>query len=151
IGHWAIDGGGGYTYFNPQTGNEFSVASGLTYNFKNPYTQYQNGVDIHVDFAASHFVSKQVHIGLVGYHYNQLSDDKTNSALLADIRSRVTALGPQIGYLFPVGDKQGYLNLKAYWEFDAAHRPDGFNVWLTFAVSPMAQAAAPPPRVPRQR
>ena len=25
IGHGAIDGGGGYTYFNPQTGNEFSA------------------------------------------------------------------------------------------------------------------------------
>ena len=31
IGHGAIDGGGGYTYFNPQSGQEFSVVSGLTY------------------------------------------------------------------------------------------------------------------------
>jgi hypothetical protein len=34
-----------------------------------------------------------------------------------------------------MGDLQGYLNLKAYGEFDAAHRPDGWNVWLTFAIS----------------
>jgi hypothetical protein len=31
-GHWGIDGGVGYTYFNPQTGWEFSVVTGLTYN-----------------------------------------------------------------------------------------------------------------------
>jgi hypothetical protein len=35
IGHGAIDGGVGYTYFNPQTGKELSVVTGLTGNFKN--------------------------------------------------------------------------------------------------------------------
>ena len=32
IGHGAIDVGGGYTYFNPQTGHEFSGVLGFTYN-----------------------------------------------------------------------------------------------------------------------
>src|SRR6266702_4761001 len=31
IGHGAIDAGGGYTYFNPQTGHEFSGVLGFTY------------------------------------------------------------------------------------------------------------------------
>jgi hypothetical protein len=38
IGHYALDGGAGYTYFNPQTGHEFSAVAGLTDNFINPYT-----------------------------------------------------------------------------------------------------------------
>ena len=29
-GHWSIDGGVGYTYFNPQTGRELSAVTGLT-------------------------------------------------------------------------------------------------------------------------
>jgi hypothetical protein len=33
LGHGAIDGGAGYTYFNPATGREFSAVTGLTYNF----------------------------------------------------------------------------------------------------------------------
>jgi len=49
IGHGAIDAGGGYTYFNPQTGHEFSGVLGVTYNFKNTATQYQSGVDLHFD------------------------------------------------------------------------------------------------------
>ena len=28
IGHWAIDADGGYTYFNPPTGHEFSAVLG---------------------------------------------------------------------------------------------------------------------------
>jgi hypothetical protein len=51
-------------------------------------------------------------------------------------------VGPQIGYLFPIGGMQGYLSLKAYWEFDAERRADGWNTWLTLAISP----AAPPPK-----
>ena len=55
IGHGAIDGGAGYTYFNPKTGDEFSAVGGFTYNFKNTDTQYQNGVDFHLDGAFSKF------------------------------------------------------------------------------------------------
>jgi hypothetical protein len=43
IGHGAVDLGGGYTYFNPQTGHEFSAVTGFTYNLINPSTNYQNG------------------------------------------------------------------------------------------------------------
>ena len=52
LGHWSVDGGLGYTYLNPQTGIEFVVA-GLTYNWVNPHIDYQNGIDFHVDWAAS--------------------------------------------------------------------------------------------------
>ena len=41
-----------------------------------------------------------------------------------------------------MGDKlQGYLNLKGYKEFAAQNRPEGWNAWLTFAIS----AASEPP------
>ena len=142
IGHGAIDGGAGYTYFNPQTGHEFSAVGGFTYNFKNTDTQYRNGVDFHLDGAFSQFLSKQLFVGVVGYTYQQVTADSGALPILGDFKSRVSAIGPQIGYLFPVGNMQGYLNLKGYKEFDAANRPDGWNVWLTFAISPAAAAAA---------
>jgi hypothetical protein len=40
-------------YLDPKTGHKFSVVTGLTYNFINPSTQYQNGVDWHLDWGAS--------------------------------------------------------------------------------------------------
>jgi len=149
IGHGAIDSGGGYTYFNPQAGHEFSAVAGFTYNFKNPDTQYQNGIDFHLDWGASQFLSKQLFVGLVGYAYQQVTDDFGQHPILGGFRSRVLGVGPQIGFLFPVGDMQGYLNLKGYGEFDAANRPSGWNTWLTFSISPMAPAstAAPTRRI----
>jgi hypothetical protein len=145
IGHAAIDGGGGYTYFNPATGHEFSAVAGFTYNFKNQDTQYQNGIDFHVDWGASQFLSKQVFVGLVGYAYQQVTDDFGQHPALGGFRSRVIGIGPQIGYLFPVADMQGYLNLKGYGEFDAANRPAGWNTWLTFSISPMAPTSTVAP------
>jgi hypothetical protein len=145
IGHGAIDGGGGYTYFNPQTGHEFSVVAGFTYNFKNPDTQYQNGVDFHIDWGASQFLSKQIFVGLVGYAYQQVTDDFGQNPILGGFRSRVLGIGPQIGYLFPVGNMQGYLNLKGYGEFDAANRPSGWNTWLTFSISPTTPSSTVTP------
>jgi hypothetical protein len=148
IGHGAIDAGGGYTYFNPQTGHEFSAVLGFTYNFKNTDTQYQNGVDMHLDWGASQFVTKEWQIGVVGYFYNQLSCDSGSGDRVGCFESRVIGVGPQIGHIFKVSDDyQGYVNLKGYKEFDASHRPEGWNLWLTFAISPAA-AAPPAPQRP---
>ena len=119
IGHGAIDAGGGYTYFNPQTGHEFSGVLGFTYNFKNTATQYQSGVDLHFDWGASQFLSKQVMVGLVGYIYKELGCDSGSGDRVGCFQSQVFGIGPQIGFLFPVGDMQGYLNFKAYGEFAA--------------------------------
>jgi hypothetical protein len=142
IGHGAADGGVGYTYFNPATGHEFSAVTGVTYNLRNDATGYQNGIDWHFDWGASQFLSRQMFVGAVGYVYQQLTADRGQSPILGDFKSRVVAVGPQAGFLFPVGDMQGYLNLKAYGEFAAENRPAGWNAWITFQLSP---AAAPTP------
>ncbi len=146
IGHGAIDAGAGYTYFNPQTGRELSGVLGFTYNLVNPSTQYQNGVDLHFDWGASQFLTKQVQVGLVGYAYKEIGCDSGSGDVLGCFQSQVFGVGPQFGYIFPVGGMQGYLNLKAYGEFDAAARPSGWNAWLTFAISPAAPVPGASPK-----
>ena len=133
--HVAIDAGAGYTYFNTKKGREFSAVGGFTYNFENPDTDYRNGVDAHVDWAASQFFSEQLHAGLVGYFYQQLTGDSGPATVrLGSFKSRTNGIGPQVGYFFPVGTGKGYVNLKGYWEFDADHRVEGWNVWLTLGL-----------------
>jgi|SRR5271166_3043989 len=142
IGHGAVDAGSGYTYFDPQTGHEFSAVIGATYNFINPATQYKNGIDGHLDWGASQFLSASLQVGVVGYVYDQLTGDSGSGAKLGPFESRVIGIGPQIGYLFPVAGIQGYVNLKAYGEFDARNRPSGWNAWLTLSISPAAPTKA---------
>jgi hypothetical protein len=139
IGHGAVDAGAGYTYLDQATGHEFTVVGGFTYNLINTSTNYQNGVDFHLDWGASQFLSKQLLVGAVGYLYDQVSADSGSGDRVGSFESRVIGVGPQIGYIFPLGDLQGYLNFKGYAEFDAHDRASGFNVWLTFAISSPAE------------
>jgi hypothetical protein len=140
IGHGAIDAGGGYTYLNPQTGHEFSGVLGFTYNFTNQSTQYQNGVDMHFDWGASQFLTKQFLVGAVGYVYKEIGCDSGSGDRVGCFQSQVVGVGPQLGFIIPLSTTtQGYLNLKSYWEFANQNRPDGWNAWVTFVVSPAEQ------------
>jgi hypothetical protein len=135
LGDSAIDVGGGYTYFNPLTDWEFSSVLGVTYNFENEHTDYQNGVDMNLDLSASRFVTKELQIGVVGYAFRQISCDSGAGNRVGCFESQVFGVGPQIGYIIPRGDLQGYLNIKAYREFGAEHRAEGWNTWVALGIS----------------
>lgn len=140
LGFVAWDAGAGYTYFDPKTGHEFSIVGGLTYSLPNPYLQYQNGIDFHVDWAASQFLSKNFQIGVAGYFYQQITDDSGPGAKLGGFRGRAIGIGPQIGFIIPMSDGyQGYLNLRGYKDLEVENRASTWSTWVTFAVS-----AAPP-------
>jgi hypothetical protein len=134
LNHWSLDGGGGYTYLDAKKGHEFTVVGGLTYNFENNDTHYQNGVDAHVDWALSQFLNEQWHVGVVGYIYQQLTGDRGSGAKLGSFEARVLSAGPEAGYFFPFNGSKGYVSLRGYWEFAAQHRPEGWNAWITFAL-----------------
>ena len=139
LGHWSVDGGVGYTYLNPQTGNEFSIVVGLTYNWVNPHIDYKNGIDFHVDWGASKFITKETHIGVVGFAYQQLTGDSGTGATLGDYKGRTLGIGPQIGHMFKAWEGySGYANLKGYKEFGVENRAEGYSVWFTLVFSPAA-------------
>ena len=140
IGHGAIDAGGGYTYLNQKTGFEFSAVAGLTGNWKNTDTDYRNGVDSHLDWAVSQFLSESWQLGVVGYVYYQLSNDSypTEGAIgelkqrvLGGFKSRVASVGGELGYVFKFGKQTGYVNLRGYSEFWAQNRLQGYALFGT--------------------
>jgi hypothetical protein len=137
IGHGAIDGGAGYTYLNPATGHEFSIVGGITGNFENTQTNYQNGVDYHIDWAAAQFLSKQLFVGPAGYFYGQLSGDSGAGDKVGPFESSTIGLGGQVGYLFPVNEQvQGFLGVKGYADLSTQDRLKGWSAWVTLNFSP---------------
>jgi hypothetical protein len=142
FGFVAYDVGAGYTYLDPKTGHEFSVVGGLTYSLMNPDLQYQNGIDFHLDWGASQFIGKNFLVGAAGYYFQQLTADSGPGATLGAFKGRVLGIGPQVGFIFPVSEGyQGYLNVKAYKDFAAENRPEGWTAWVTLAISPAAPEA----------
>lgn len=133
LGHAAIDVGGAYTYFNPETGWEFSVTAGLTYNFENSDTGYQNGIDAHLDFGVSKFVSDTVSVGLVGFAYRQLTADRGQPAILDDFKGQTYGIGPQISWGFEANGTEVFANLRGYKEFGVENRVEGGGVMFTLS------------------
>ena len=91
------------------TGFEFSAVSGLTYNFRNPHTDYQNGIDWHTDLEASRFLYKQFFVGAVGYYFNQLTGDTGSGATLGPYLTRIAAVGPEVGVFVSRRGNAGFL------------------------------------------
>jgi hypothetical protein len=81
-----------------------------SYNLMNPSTNYQSGVDFHLDWRASRYLTDDLFVGPVGYFYNELGCDSGSGD--SCFQSRVAGLGAQVGYSFPVEKMQGYVNLK---------------------------------------
>ncbi len=134
IGHAAMDAGGGYTYLNNTTGLEFSSVLGATYNWMNNQTNYKNGIDSHLDWSVSQFLSQNWQVGIAGYGYYQLTADSGSGNRVGAFKSQVAAIGPQIGYLINIGKKQAYINLRAYKEFWAQNRVEGYAMISTISI-----------------
>jgi hypothetical protein len=134
LGHTAIDAGGAYTYFNTKGGFEASAILGFTYNGMNTRTNYQSGVDSHLDFDISQFLSDNWQVGIVGYVYYQLTDDSGSGDHVGSFKSRIAAVGPEVGYAFTAGGLQWYANLRGYKEFWAENRIEGYAVYATLSI-----------------
>ena len=143
IGHGAIDAGGGYTYLNEKSGFEWSALAGVTSNWTNPDTNYRNGVDSHLDWAVSQFLSKSWELGVVGYVYEQLSNDSyptdgpigaLRQQVLGGFKSGVASVGGEVGHMFKMGKQMGYLNVRAYSEFWAQNRVKGYALFGTISL-----------------
>lgn len=134
LGHAAIDAGGGYTYLNPATGLEFSGVVGATYNWMNKQTNYQSGIDSHLDWSVSQFLSANWQAGIAGYVYYQLTADSGSGDRVGPFKSQIAAIGPQIGYLFNINKKQAYINVRAYKEFWAQNRVEGYAGIATISI-----------------
>lgn len=133
IGHGAADIGAGYTYFNPTNGRELTAVAGVTFNTENTSSNYTNGVDAHLDWAVSQFLSESLEIGVAGYVYDQLSGDSGAGDRLGAFESKVASIGPEIGHPFVVAGRPAYINVRAYYEFWAENRVRGEAAFLTLA------------------
>lgn len=149
-GFVGVDAGGGYTYLNPKTGQEFSVVAGFSFSGTNTALDYRNGIDFHADLAASQFIGKSVHAGLVGYVYQQVTDDSGTGARLGANKGSAVGIGPQIGFFFPAWEGySGYLNIRAYWDVYTENRPTNQTAMVTLSFTPAAPEKPATPRGPR--
>lgn len=132
--HWGLDATGAATWLDPTIGLELSSAVGFTFNWENPDTDYETGTEFHVEWAVVQHFSKKLGIGIVGYHYKQITADSGVGATLGAFKGRVTALGPTLSYSFQLGKLPVSTQWSYFHEFDVENRVEGDAGLLTISM-----------------
>ncbi|MCA0846011.1 SphA family protein [Salipiger thiooxidans] len=130
---WGLDLTGAMTWFDPATGWEVSGAAGFTFNGENPETDYRTGTEFHFETAVTKTFPSTFSAGLVGYYYEQISEDSGSGATLGDFKGRVSALGATFGYNFQMGNTPVSMRLRVLQEFEARNRLEGTAAFLTLS------------------
>ncbi len=112
------------------SGLEVSSSMQLNFSDRNKDTDYKSGIEYQHEFAVGQHVGPWT-LGVGGYHYQQLSDDKA-PGLLNGNRARVTALGPAASF-FELGSGWPLVWVHAYKEFGARNRSQGTHAALRAA------------------
>ncbi len=129
-----------YTYLNTENGREFSVTAGVMFNEENDATNYKTGAELHVDYMLAQHFPNGMAIGVNGYYYDQLSDDKgeviASIPLASDgFRSSGYGLGP--AFLWTIKrEESNPINVIAKWihDFDNTNRLDADVVIVSAAL-----------------
>ncbi|GEP02898.1 hypothetical protein MOX02_09360 [Methylobacterium oxalidis] len=138
------------TYLDPALGIELSAAAGFTFNGRNPATQYVTGTEFHVDVSASKYLSKDVSVGIIASHYQQITGDSGPGARLGPFKGRSTAVGGTIGVSGEFGKVPVTTRLKVLREVEVENRFQGTIGFLevSFPLWVPPPKAAPEPRPP---
>jgi hypothetical protein len=99
-------------------------------NLKNTATDYKSGDAFHMDYLLARQVTKSLSLGVSGYVFQQLTNDKISGNSVVDSKSRAYGIGPALSY------QLGSVNLQAHYqhEFGVRNRPEGDKLWLKAVI-----------------
>lgn len=127
----------GLEYFGWRNGVEATAHAGIDLNTMNRSTQYQTGVQGHVDATLAWHLPigrGQVGAGGSGYWYRQLSGDSGQGAVLGSFEARSLGAGPVVSYVFRAGKVAVAVDLRWMHDFAVENRLDG-DLWFLKAVA----------------
>lgn len=128
--HYALSLQGGVSYFiTPKL--DVGVKGYLGANSTNKATHYRSGKELVLEYLAAYRLSPSVRIGLNGFYYDQLSDDRVRGGRVGDgNQGKAFAIGPLLQF------NTGKLTavVKYQKEVHAENRAQGGRLWLQTLV-----------------
>lgn len=96
--YWTFDQNLSLTW-QPENGDyDLSLTFGYMVNTKNTDSQYRTGDEIHLDYFAGFYLTKQLGIGVTGSYYHQVTADKGNGVPVDAIQGIASSIGPVLLY-----------------------------------------------------
>lgn len=124
--HWALQPVLGFSYIQPH-GLNADLKTMWTYNFKNDDTNYTDGKELIADYSVGWGVGGGWTLGVGGYYYQQLTNDRQNGATIDNNKGRALAFGPSVRY---DSGKGWFITAKYQDEMSVRNRADGAAFWV---------------------
>lgn len=132
---WAFDTSVAVTWRDEASGWDVSGKTGLTFNGKNDFTDYETGAEWHVEASVEKIFSPAFSAGVQAYYFDQLSGDSGAGATLGPFKGQVTGIGATAAYNFKLAGKiPATLRLHAMTEMNAKNRLEGNSVFLDLTM-----------------
>ncbi|MFT7004783.1 MAG: hypothetical protein ACJAWW_002148 [Sulfurimonas sp.] len=96
------------------------------FNTENDDTNYKSGEEFHFDYTVGKHINKEWAVGIGGYYYQQITDDKQNGTTIENNKGKVLAVGPQVQYNY---GKLSFIG-KYQIETNVKNRPKGNKAWF---------------------
>ncbi len=128
--YWDIEPVLAISYIDP-AGLNIDVKTMYDFNLENPATDYRSGQELHMDYAIGWGLGNGWVVGVGGYAYRQITDDRQDGETIEDNKGRAFAIGPSVKYT----SKDGWF-LTAKWEQETQvrNRAEGDAYWLKLTV-----------------
>jgi len=134
LNYWTFDPAIGAVYSNKASGFNAMIHAGYAMNTENPDTQYRSGSLLHFEGVIQQILPVGpgiLSLGAEGFFFDQLTGDSGAGATLGDFKGRTYGLGPVLGYILPLENKQSLVfELKWLTELETKKRLEGDYLWL---------------------
>lgn len=128
--HWTLQPVAAVSYMQPQ-GLNWDLKLMYDYNFRNPDSRYRSGQELHADYALGYGLNPHWILGVGGYAYKQLTEDKLHGVTLENSKGQALAIGPSLKYDGGAGFS---VSLKYQKEFAVENRPEGDAFWAKVVI-----------------
>jgi hypothetical protein len=134
LNYWTFDPTVGAVYSHKASGFNAMLHAGYAMNTENTETQYQSGSMLHLEGVIQQFLPVGpgiLSLGVESFYFDQLTGDSGSGATLGDFKGQTYGLGPVLGYILPLENKQSLVfELKWLTELETKRRLEGDYIWL---------------------
>ena len=95
--HKAVEPIFAFSYIDPK-GLNADMRIGYSFNQKNKATDYRSGDDFHFDYSVGWGLGPKWVLGVGGYYYQQVKNDRQGGVELASSKTRAMSIGPALKY-----------------------------------------------------
>jgi hypothetical protein len=134
LNYWTFDPVVGVVYSHKASGFNAMLHAGYALNTENTATNYKSGDLLHLEGVIQQFLPVGpgiLSLGVEGFYFDQLTGDSGSGAKLGDFKGQTYGLGPALGFVLPLENKQSLtFELKWLTELETKRRLEGDYIWF---------------------